>query len=156
MSYCASGDGYVHLKNPNKDGQKVYEVLSEAFYATYWEDEGPEFINILHQYGKYNEDFVMETLQKVAPLIDRGGIDFMGEDGQLWRLAYNAEDSKWQERYGGPAYDKQDVYLMSYNLNGEEKKEVFLAEEEAKARCGYLATDSACSGITLEAVTLSI
>ena len=68
-------------------------------------------------YSKYYEDDTYEVLDKIAPLVESGEIEYSGEDESHWRFIF--KDGTWNEEYGY-------IHYESELTKAEEDKEEFL------------------------------
>lgn len=111
MGYYANGSGSIEFSRTltEKEIDLVYDVLSAALEC---EAYTMHCITRFDIWGneKYYGDTVMDALSgaaRVAP-IHEGEIDYVGEDGELWRLIYR--DGNWIEESGRVVYESEPAY----------------------------------------------
>lgn len=84
-------------------------------------------LNLLFD-GKYYEHEIKEDLKIIAKYITDGHFDFVGEDGERWRLKF--ENGVWNELEGRMIYDRSELTTdelvdelrkRGYNVNSKEE-----------------------------------
>ena len=102
MSYYATGGGTIQLV-PDFNELLIEELLKDAPFDWDWENDDGS-LSITHQ-EKYYDDEYKEILGKLAPFVSYGKIEFIGEDGSIWRLRYDGD--KFVEENGTPVYEPE-------------------------------------------------
>ncbi len=107
MSYYASGDGYVTIKEGMGEKLKAFleknrkdidsdidwDIFPERNYADIWESD-----------SSYHEENTIEFLDKLSPYITNGSIRYSGEGGDNWRFIFDEKTGKWNEEAGIVVY----------------------------------------------------
>ena len=115
MGYYASGNGAITFKRilTDKEVNAVDDILCEAFECDYCEIREKSSFSIWNS-EKYHGDSVEYALRNAAKVaeIEDGEIEYVGEDGSLWRFIYVPNDDPtticrghWEEQSGRVVYD---------------------------------------------------
>ncbi len=106
MGYYANYEGTIIFKE--KPSIKILNEIRSIFEKDFY-CGGYSFLDsgaILEFYGyeKFYEDDFKVMLFKVSNLLEivEGSVEFMGEDGTLWRYIY--DDGQWYEQAGRVIY----------------------------------------------------
>ncbi len=113
MSYYASGDGYVAIKEGMGEKLKAFleknrkdidsdidwDIFPERNYADIWESD-----------SSYHEEDTTEFLDKLSPYIISGSIRYSGEGGDNWRFVFNEKTGKWSEEAGAVVYGEPYLF----------------------------------------------
>lgn len=111
MGYYATWGGQIKFKDkPSKD---IIEKINDCFVCY---DQNENTLSV-GDYSKYYEDAAYEVLDKIAPLVESGEIEYSGEDESHWRFIF--KDGTWNEEYGY-------IHYESELTKAEEDKEEFL------------------------------
>lgn len=111
MGYYADGSGYVDFRNPLSDVQveRLKNVLNDGFFE-YDLDCGRNHTGVsLWSGDKYRTEMAEETLNSMIPFdIQRGEVEFAGEDREYWRFIWieTHGKGKWVEQSGHIEYDE--------------------------------------------------
>lgn len=125
MSYYASGEGYMTFKSMTEDEKlSLINFITERFelrarpkalvsaitYAdenmanicngSRYADDNKLFLSfdLLHEYGSYHNDGIIEELEFFAPYLSEGNFEFIGEDGAHWRFDFR--NGEWHDESG--------------------------------------------------------
>lgn len=106
MGYCATGSGCLKLKS---------EVPEDVLALLSWENAGFSEVAdspdgglwLTHEYEKYHNDDVVYAMNKIAPYVEYGDVEFSGEDDCHWRFHF--EDGSVKEQDGEIVYQEPIV-----------------------------------------------
>lgn len=99
MGYTATGRGYIQFIPGNEE--LIKELLENSPFDWDWDnDDGGLSI---WQCEKYYDDKYNEVLAKLTPFVKFGELEFVGEDGSMWRFVFR--DDKFVEESGEPLYE---------------------------------------------------
>ena len=98
MGYYANGSGNVELRD-SEFKEIVKNVLSDTF-ETFTSGSPNDLTVSVFIDDKYYKDSVLETLEKIAPYISEGEIEYHGEDEAAWRFVFTQETKQWEEIQG--------------------------------------------------------
>ena len=101
MGYCATGSGYINLKE-KADRDEVNRILLDST-LDYSMSKNSPYIDI-YQYDKYCEDCIQDALKEIVPYVEDIQIDFCGEDGCLWCI-YMKDGEVVEESYEPVLYN---------------------------------------------------
>ena len=91
MGYTATGRGYIQFIPGNEE--LIKELLENSPFDWDWDnDDGGLSI---WQCEKYYDDKYNEVLAKLTPFVKFGELEFVGEDGSMWRFVFR--DDKFVE-----------------------------------------------------------
>lgn len=102
MGYYATGDGYLKLKSPLPDDVN-YDIF-EYHYCTD-KDLSVSF------YDKYYENDVYDFCDEIAPYVEEGAINFVGEDNANWRFVFR--NNNWTEESARLVYDSDPEITLT-------------------------------------------
>ena len=104
MGYYAHGCGTLKLKPNTEISEDLMDMLRDAFDEVWvWSDGALE---VEHSHDKYHEDVVAEPLEKLAPFVESGDIEFTGEDDECWRFHF--WHGRMREQNGRVVYEDSD------------------------------------------------
>ena len=104
MGYYASGHGTLILKKDMKVPTKILADLGREFDEVADTPDGGMWLT--HEYGKYHDDDMTEALQKIAPFVAKGDVEFSGDDDINWRFHFYDGKMRYQE--GRIVYEDSD------------------------------------------------
>lgn len=107
MGYYADGGGFITAID-EASYNEVVRILDEYQRFSYWEDK-LDLTVYPSSDDRYYEDRVIECLDKTAPFVKKGEIEFVGEDHAMWRFYYSAKTGEWIEQNGHVTYAENDV-----------------------------------------------
>lgn len=113
MGYRASGEGYITVKESNRD--KAFEVLKSCeafeFYPSTDKIKDNVIISFYHPSDNYHDDFV-KVLNDHKDLFIDGAIEFNGEDNGNWAFVFEKENG-FVERNGLVIYENDECYIVT-------------------------------------------
>ena len=101
MSYCATGYGFVNLKNSEDSGQVsnwVKNALDASICIDIVDHDSFEFTFD----GRYDEDDLFEFYREISYKISSASVSFKGEDDTLWK--HDFKEGVWSESIGEIVY----------------------------------------------------
>ena len=118
MGYYASGNGSITFKDKltREERDAVFQLLSDAFACDWCDLKDGNNVSTsfsIWNSEKYYDDEVRHALDSAAETaeIKDGEIEYVGEDGSLWRFIYRPHDlttvgrGRWEEQSGRVVYD---------------------------------------------------
>lgn len=95
MGYYASGSGMVVLKNDLKIPAEIIAELGREFSEVADAPDGDLYLTL--EFTKYHDDDVGVALQKLAPFVSSGDVEFIGDDNNRWRFHFWNGKVRYQE-----------------------------------------------------------
>lgn len=156
MSYYANTSGKIQFKiSLTKEQFETLEKYFLEIFDSIYESGNFHFINFCGEI-KYDEDEIIELLSIISNDydIEKGEIEYIGEDGGLWRHIYKVDDGKWYEQSGTVNYNRaiRTNYFHVQNPQGFRafmdtvyagRNKVFLFEKEDD--CGSIVFRFECN-----------
>ena len=102
MGYYANGGGQVVLKD--NVPQDVIEILEKDFAEVADSPDGGLWMTF--EYDKYYDDEITEAMNKLAPYVKSGNVEFTGEDDSVWRFHFY--DGKVRYEVGRTVFEPRD------------------------------------------------
>lgn len=102
MGYYANGGGQVVLKD--KVPQDVIEILEKDFTEVADSPDGGLWMTF--EFDKYYDDEITESMNKLAPYVESGNVEFTGEDDCVWRFHFY--DGKVRYEVGRTVFEPMD------------------------------------------------
>ena len=134
MGYDASGSGCFIKKNNVEIPESVYAELTTVFDEVSDTPDGGLWL--IKECDRYDDDLMMEALNKLAPYVKTGSADFIGEDDAQWRIRLD---------YGNVIYEcgeiKYERYCAGYKIIAElplQKNEALVIGHNPKAVNHYV------------------
>ena len=101
MGYYAHGSGVLKLKS---------EVPEDVLALLSWENAGFSEVAdspdgglwLTFEHSKFHDDDMVHAMNKIAPYVESGDVEFCGEDDSHWR--YHFHDGKMEEQGGEIVY----------------------------------------------------
>ena len=115
MSWYAKAEGYVTVKEKS-DLDKVKELLKPYFDEEITVEDNNLYVV---EDRNYNEDLLQEVYSNITPYIEKGFIEFIGEDNTMWLHSFE-EGGKWEESPGYIHYDEDNKRVF---VNDEKQAE---------------------------------
>ena len=113
MGYYVKTDGIIKVKNADSSFEaKVRDWNDEDFIYETLEFKREKDITIIFitDTGKYHEPYkFLNRISNNYEVIE-GDIDYVGEDGELWRHIY--KDGNWYEQEGYVAYNTEKEWAI--------------------------------------------
>lgn len=117
MGYYAHGCGDLRLGK--KIPANVLESLTGFDEAEQYSSGGKDFLCLTHYDEKYFESDVYKDLDKVAPYVLDGDINFVGEDDCVWRFRFDPDCGSFVEENGKITYDFSDAPVVKKYSGGK-------------------------------------
>ena len=95
MGYYASGNGQVILKDGMKVPAEIIAELGREFSEVADAPDGGLWLTF--EYNRYHDDDMTEGLQKLAPFVKSGNVEFIGDDDNRWRFHFWNGNMRYQE-----------------------------------------------------------
>ena len=99
MGYCANGSGDINFSRVLSDNEKeiLESIVEDVFEYDIYEDQKTHHTTIdIWNSDNYYEDDVIEAFEKIGKQfpndITEADINYNGEDGALWRFAWNGKE----------------------------------------------------------------
>lgn len=102
MGYYANGGGQVVLKD--KVPEDVLGILEKDFAEVAGSPDGGLWMAF--EYDKYYDDEITESMNKLAPYVKSGNVEFTGEDDCVWRFHFY--DGKVRYEVGRTVFEPMD------------------------------------------------
>lgn len=102
MGYYANGGGQVWLKD--KVPEDVLGMLGKDFSEVADSPDGGLWMTF--EYDKYYDDEITESMNKLAPYVKSGNVEFTGEDDCVWRFHFY--DGKVRYEAGRTVFEPMD------------------------------------------------
>jgi hypothetical protein len=99
MGYYASGNGTINFKEEPSE-----ELLKNFGWVIDYYKYDNKSISVGFN-DKYNEDAIEAALNELAPYTKSGEMEFVGEDGAIWRFIFDKDE--WKEESGTRMYDSE-------------------------------------------------
>ena len=93
MGYHAHGNGILKLND--EIPEDVMGLLSHQFDEI--KDSFDGGLELVFELSKYYKDVMNFVMNKVAPYVESGDVDFIGEDDDCWRYHFNNGTVEQQE-----------------------------------------------------------
>jgi len=107
MGYYATGGGCLELKStpPNDIIEDAYAIFCDVGLHN-----GEKELNLCFD-GKYHNDDIEDWNNRVVPYVNRGQIEFCGDDDCHWKYVF--KDGEWDIGYGNVVYDNEPALFLS-------------------------------------------
>lgn len=94
MGYCADGSGFANLKR-DADIAELKAKLDALDVWLNWRiyKDSVDF----YDSDNYHEDETIEFLNTLAPYVAEGEVNYIGEDGCIWRFRFDPDEQEWVE-----------------------------------------------------------
>lgn len=102
MGYYANGGGQVVLKDKVPD--YVLGMLEKSFAEVADSPDGGLWMTF--EYDKYYDDEITESMNKLAPYVKSGNVEFSGDDDCVWRFHFY--DGKVRYEVGRTVFEPMD------------------------------------------------
>lgn len=143
MGYRAQATGKIILKE-DAPVDEIVKTLGKVFPDVYQYEGLPPRLEITLN-DSYHEEAIMEALKKIEKWTLSGKINYIGEEGDVWRHIFKIkeQDAKWTQEWieeRGTVYylSEDEQYFLNELIRREIRNTDGFTTKEMKALRGFL------------------